>query len=683
MASQVLWMIDNELDGARFERLCVDLLYRNGYRDIVPIEPQDGGRDAEEFPRRGRDREGCAAFFQFSLEQDWKAKLKRDAQKLSGRRTEFSTLVFVTSRPARGVDIDALTTKFREKYGWILIVYSREWLRMQLEVAHQDLAKKYLDVEAYTTSQGAVDLTASDPELASALAKIEARRYEAAIVELRAFLDNHPESDGGWRTLAWGQYCLDHMDEALAAINRALKLKDSPNSRSIRACILVEKGIDQRNKASVQQGLKVFEELLASLPVHTWHIFYNLGNALAALGRHRDAIEKYKLAVRLDASRPEIWKNLASSYHRVGDHKAEMGCFDKALELDPMKPEALVSKAISLMVDFNKPAEAVPLLETAVRFGSDLTIRWPQIWYWLAAACYESRATTTALSWIENGLAHSPGDQALTKLKSNVLATLIEGDGDFVEHARNFWQAELRVQPLNYDVRRRLARLEAAHGDNAAAWQLLDECFPLLEIKPASSLRASGVDISACITALEWLPQYSTYRHIYPVSDYWNPDDPLYGLPFLPPESRECQTALTTFLCVPFGLAVEQLEKSRDRESKEGLIGLFDNLREGIERAVSESARTLASLVPPRESGAESIAGKLTDLMLFLGLISLREFGRQRGWIAAQFQISAKSMDRAMEDYDESKIEKNVLVHALRTLDDECKLFGQKIQPEP
>jgi hypothetical protein len=134
---------------------------------------------------------------------------------------------------------------------------------------------------------------------------------------------------------------------------------------------------------------------------------------------------------------------------------------------------------------------------------------------------------------------------------------------------------------------------------------------------------------------------------------------------------------------VPFGLAVEQLEKSRDRESKEGLIGLFDNLREGIERAVSESARTLASLVPPRESGAESIAGKLTDLMLFLGLISLREFGRQRGWIAAQFQISAKSMDRAMEDYDESKIEKNVLVHALRTLDDECKLFGQKIQPEP
>src|SRR2546421_9958524 len=126
MVSQVLWMIDNELDWRRFERLCVDLLYRNGYRDIVHVEPQDGGRDAEEFPRQGRDREGRAAFFQFSLEQDWKAKLNGDAQKLSGRRSEFSTLVFRTRRAAPGIDVNSLHTKFRERYGCTLIAYSRE-----------------------------------------------------------------------------------------------------------------------------------------------------------------------------------------------------------------------------------------------------------------------------------------------------------------------------------------------------------------------------------------------------------------------------------------------------------------------------------------------------------------------------------------------------------------------------
>lgn len=673
MASRVLWMIDNELDGAHFERLCVDLLYRNGYRDIVPIEPQDGGRDAEEFPRRGRDREGCAAFFQFSLEQDWKAKLRRDGRKLSSRRTEFSTLVFVTSRPARGIDVDALKTEIREQYGWTLTVYSREWLRLQLEEAHEDLAKKYLDVDAYSTTQGAVDLSDSDPQLASVLQKIKAHSYDAAIGELRAFLVDHPESDAAWRTLAWAYYGVHRLDDALAAINRALKLVDGLESRSIRACILVEKGIEEKNKASVQEGLNLFEQLLASLPAHTWHIFYNLGNALAALGRHRDAVEKYKLATRLDSSKPEIWKNLASSYHRLGDHRAEMKCFDKALELDPVKPEALVSKAISLMVDFNKPEEAVPLLETAVKSGADLTIRWPQIWYWLAAACHKSGERTQALSWIEDGLAHSPGDQTLTRLKSDVLATLVEENFGFIEEARAFWHAQLREQPRNYEARRCLVRLEARH-DEQTVWPLLDECFSLLEINPTTSLGAAKVGIPECATALKWLPQYAAYRRLYPVSDYWNPVDPLYDLPFAPPESLVSQATLTTFLSVPFGLAVEQLERSRTREEKKSLITFFDTLRVGIELAISESARTLAAQLPPPDAGTESIATKITDLMLFLGLISLREFGRQRGWIAAQFQVSPESLDRAMESYDESKIERNVMAGAFRTLDDERKL---------
>jgi hypothetical protein len=106
-------------------------------------------------------------------------------------------------------------------------------------------------------------------------------------------------------------------------------------------------------------------------------------------------------------------------------------------------------------------------------------------------------------------------------------------------------------------------------------------------LSPATSLSESGFDIPACTGAFEWLPQYASFRRHHPVSDYWNPGDPLYDLPFAPPESPRIIVALTTYLSVPFGLAVEQLEKSCDRESKVGLTALFDSLRKRIELAVS------------------------------------------------------------------------------------------------
>lgn len=153
MASRVLWEIDTETSGRNFERLCIDLLHRNGYLDIVPIEPQDHGRDAEETPRPGRSGEGHPAYFQFSIEKDWKAKVRRDARTLEPRKTEFDTFVFVTSQTARGVDTDAFRSEFLQQYGWNLVVYGREWLRFQLEEKHPDLALRHLGSRSLITSR--------------------------------------------------------------------------------------------------------------------------------------------------------------------------------------------------------------------------------------------------------------------------------------------------------------------------------------------------------------------------------------------------------------------------------------------------------------------------------------------------------------------------------------------------
>ena len=41
MMSKVPWAPDSEIETQALECLCVDLLYRNGFKDIDPVEPQD------------------------------------------------------------------------------------------------------------------------------------------------------------------------------------------------------------------------------------------------------------------------------------------------------------------------------------------------------------------------------------------------------------------------------------------------------------------------------------------------------------------------------------------------------------------------------------------------------------------------------------------------------------------
>jgi tetratricopeptide (TPR) repeat protein len=674
MFNKVLWTIDYETPGSTFERLCIDLLYRSGYRDIVPIEPQDGGRDAEEFPRSGRGRSGEPAFFQFSLEHNWKSKLRRDARKLHTAGNEFTSLVFVTNQKSRGVDIDALRKELRREYQWELIVYSRAWLRLQLEEVHPDLAKKYLDVEVPNWSRHLSALLwlkkSPDEGLSQAWNAFHVEAYERAAVEFKAYLDEQPELAHVWQALAWAQYQSYHYDEALASINRAIRLRDDTHALSIRACILTEKGIRERDKSLVMEARRLFEQVLASTEDPTWTVFYNLGNVLGALGEHEDAIHLYKQALRLEEHEPKIWKNLASAYHLVDDHESEMKCFDRVLELDPTQPEALVSKGVSLLIDFGEAAEAVALLEQALKFDPAWAIQWPHVWYWLGEACYQDERPKQALRWVEEGLDHQPGQMALRRLKSDLLMELLGQESGIVEEARRFWSVCLLEEPLDFDIRTRLVQLEVEQGEVAIAWNLLEEFFEKINIENIAPLRASGFAIEECITALRFLPQYRVYREQYPISDYWQQEDPLYDLPFPPLVSNQLMAALTTYFSVPFGIGLQALAEAEDCESMEILSESFDVIRPRVEHALVEAARYLADFVPPRSESTGVVADKIIEVIRFLGLIALREFGRQRGWIASQFRVPAEALNDACASYDEAQIEVNVMINSLRTLNE-------------
>lgn len=653
----VLWAVDNELGGARFERLCVDLLFRNGYKDIIPIEPQDGGRDAEELPRKGRDRDGCPSFFQFSLEAGWKAKIRKDAATLHGSGAQFTYLVFVTSRKVRGVDIDQLRAEFRSKYGWTLIVYSREWLRLQLEEANTDLSKKYLGIrienKPKTPSWLFDPKSKGKAKFKTILRAMESNAFDRTIDLLLGFLDSQPESAVAWQLLAWAEYRLERFDEALSHINRALKLHEEPGFELVRACILAEKGIRDRSKPELRLAERLFRAGLSQIGDEGGIAHYNLGNVLSALREFPEAIQQYKLALKQEKNRPEIWKNLGSAYHESRDLDSEMKCLDRALELNPLLPEALASKAVSFITDLSKPQEAIPLLESAYRSQPAIATRWPKFWFWLVTGYIEANELPQAFRWVEEGLSHQPGSRSLRHLKSNILAKLRDADSDWASKAHAFWTDELTAEAMNFEARKQLALAENAAGNTANAWRLVDSCLPLFDFEAGISLQDLGLDVAQCLDAVECLPEYIRFRSSFPLSNIW---DPKGSKDFSEEMNLSAQACLSAYLVIPFGLGYRELKKAN-----EDLTDFFDAIRQPLISSFVTSVHRFCPSIAAANGNAKKIAKLATSAGALLANAAQYEFTHQASFMPGVFDIGQERVTIDFVAYPKIDVSLDVL----------------------
>jgi hypothetical protein len=132
-------------DTKEFERLCVDLLVRSGFADIIPRGPgsQDGSADATRayFPEEQA--------FQFSIQRTWRRKLLETVTHLAQPKARAlrvgGSLVFVTSQPVPPVERDRLVAQVWSRYRIRVTVLDREWLRLQLDV-NQDIRSTYLGI---------------------------------------------------------------------------------------------------------------------------------------------------------------------------------------------------------------------------------------------------------------------------------------------------------------------------------------------------------------------------------------------------------------------------------------------------------------------------------------------------------------------------------------------------------
>jgi tetratricopeptide (TPR) repeat protein len=638
MFNRVLWTLDNEMDGGTFERLCTDLLGREGYRDIIPLGgTYDGGRDAEIRRFRGVVDTGGITFFQYSLEKGWENKLTRELHKVEERGHQIDFYVFVTSQKVTGYKRDKLRKMVENQYGWQLKIYDSEWFRHRLEESHPDLAVKYLGIpnlDDQRFSSSRTKPSVPQDQTAEAWQLYLQGKYELATVELKKLLHRGRQDALTWRALAWCQYSMFRYQEALVSINEAISLDEkNEESRSLKASILTEDGIQRGIKANLVLAKEIFSDIAKDSDL--WIDHYNYGNVLQALGEYETAKQEFLIAVSQNPMQAEVWKNLGTVYYHLEKYEKEIDCYNKALAINGDLTEALISKGVTLLRIHNEAREAAELIDYAIDSDDSLAIHWPHAWYWLGRAYYQLGELETALKRVNEGLEVVPHHSGLLELKSQLLSDLWPESSRFVSEAISFYEFRMSVSPHDYNSLVELASLYYATGEQDLVWGLVEDCIGIDALSEYLALTCHRME--DLLTSLKYLPSYKRFRKVYTISGHI---EYLSRQGIQPDENFE----KTMFLIglIPFGLACD-LWASVPLEERTGITErVVSIVKDSISGSFPRVGRRLADSLDINSTD-QAIDGMARILSIWSD-VALLELSQQVGFTGGHFGLSANHL---------------------------------------
>lgn len=619
--NKVLYAIDTGLDPRTFERLCVDLLCREGYRDIIPGGGiRDHGRDAEVRIWTGYHELSIPLVFQFSKEEDWEKKLRRDAKTIVVQCPSVKGIVFVTSRSASGEKQDKLRNELKGKFGCSLCVHDREWLRHLLEELHQDIAKKYLDLDLPDTvchAETLIDLHGMQDDSAEQIFRGTTPDKVRAIIMART--EKQPADAKAWKSLAFVEFYRHDYDAALRAVVSALRIKPRDvNLELLRASIIAENGIRTKSRALLVQAKKVFEWAAGKLNRPVDH--YNLANVLGPLDEKDAAEFHYRRCIELKPDYSQAWKNLGSLLFRMGKHGEEMECYKKALALNPCLVEAHLCRGTTYLIALGKPEDAVNCFETAYRIDPELDWKWPHVRYWYGAALFSLKRIKEALDQVNIGLSIAPDNSYLMDQKAALLSALWHSDSAYVEPALTYFKFRVSVKQGDFASLYELIQLYEQRGTPDAVWPLIEDNLKCKYAIKDLAERA-GITLSQLGMGFAAALAYWEYRDGNPLSYHFNilRDSGVLANPAI-------EKTLWVLLMAPFG----QLRQKMTADIKpEQANDLFKQVLAENERIFPAFSSQWLAVEPPstRKEQIDLLAIGMTCLPDIVVIETARQFG--------------------------------------------------------
>lgn len=629
---KVLWALDNEIQPRDFERLCIDLLVREGYCHIVPVGGNhDHGRDGEYRYWSGASKNHLVAAFQFSKQKTWEKKLREDAKKIAAHCPNAVEMVFVTSQDISGTKQDELRKEFKTQRGWTFTAYTREWLRHRLTEFSQDLAKKYFGLDMpHTVGFVAtmVELSEADEDkLAGLFRQTSPELVRASILESTR---KEPFEVNNWYKLAKIEFILRDFKAALDSVNKALALKPIDgllllNILNLKGAALAELGRQNQSRPLLVEARTIFTSSVGLFKRAIDH--YNLASVLAELGEPDEAEKHYLRCLDLKPDHAKAWNQLGRVFIRKDQIERGVECFNNAIQHNANLVEAQLSLATTLLLFYKKPAEAIRCFEVAYNISPELDRKWKYSRYWFSMALLEDGRAEESLAQIETGLALWQDDIYFLNQKVLILSHLRTKSKVYEDQAVKFLEFRAHALPQDYQGLAELIEILTQRGYPDNAWPHIDANLVCKPFTISNIAKTLGIPVADYYSGFQNAQLYHVFRQKYELEDHCVT---LYRYGLSPDTAM--LAAINYSLIAPFGLLVREMRGARENGTKSEFQQLFEGTLITVCRLFTLFGTHWLAKAKPKEQ--EEQCKLLSIGMIYLIDIIVAETARMYGFIA-------------------------------------------------
>jgi hypothetical protein len=181
-ADPIVYCLQQVTDYDQFERLCSDMMSAEGYKNLEPLGGRgDKGRDALSI---SKENPYNITIFAYSVREDWRKKLKQDADRIKEVGHKCDSLVFCCTAHFNATERDEAVGFILDNYGWALEIYGIDRFQMLLSSVHERLLNKHSQIFpppffpkaggqplSFSTDLVIIDFSDTDEALATWLAR--------------------------------------------------------------------------------------------------------------------------------------------------------------------------------------------------------------------------------------------------------------------------------------------------------------------------------------------------------------------------------------------------------------------------------------------------------------------------------------------------------------------------------